>query len=238
MAADLEAEAVLRDALGTARLFLLRLDADIATFFGDHALDRLSVAGTTGFHRMLVHKAAGMFGLDHTGENTNTGRMVVLTKVPGAAYNSRLSTLLASAAVEPAEAPRALKLMRRDTTSENNRHAPASQSGAAVVTSTVPAVEPPQDQQDREEQYKRARDRIFQGMPTPTDPPTSATIFASMGPAVPVPEPLLPPQHADFFRVHYRPPIMQSYFSPHVGHFLPQVSIAFVAEGLTQARGS
>lgn len=59
---------------------LLKLEKDFTEFINDKKKKCFKYEQMTSYHRMLVHRVAAYFGLDHNVDST--GKAVVISKTP------------------------------------------------------------------------------------------------------------------------------------------------------------
>ncbi|KAK5077136.1 hypothetical protein LTR64_005383 [Lithohypha guttulata] len=165
------------------RLSLLQLEEKLIGFIRDGTNDVLDLPPQTSFARMLAHKLADYYGLVHAVTEDNLSVRILRS-------NSRplpppLSELAKSVAVAGTSGPTAaaIKIMRREqlssrhfsagnstapsscapskTTSENGVEA-RSDDGLASPTESTPSRDKSKlTREERQAQYKLARDRIF-----------------------------------------------------------------------------
>ncbi|PRP72780.1 hypothetical protein PROFUN_07680 [Planoprotostelium fungivorum] len=170
------------------RLTILKLDSELEKFINNPRQTKLMLPPQSSYQRLIVHRVAQYFQLEHIVVEQEPGkRAVALQKTP----DSRVPILRFSDLVEQPEAPptsnKSFKIMRRDrygqgherssTTSESQ----ASQTSAPTLEpapprsrpqgpsaemsypaySTRPPSNPNMTLEEREEEYAKARARIF-----------------------------------------------------------------------------
>eukprot|EP01137_Pigoraptor_chileana_P005899 Opistho-2@49597 len=190
------------------RLLVLRVDRDMEAFVRDAPAPAYEFPPMPAFERMLVHKIAAYYGLGHQANATRTA--VVVTRLPSARIPAlRLGDLpppptpaaapgsMQVGSPTPAEAPAsavpaadqappppppAMRIMRRDPhhRSHHQRHGhhgdgcgeDGTQNAGSRRQKTI---------EEREEDYQRARARIFSGSDAPrgsgSSSPDSPSVF-------------------------------------------------------------
>lgn len=139
------------------RLFLLHLEKDLIEFIEDDSRDLMEFPSMTSYHRMLLHRVAAYFGLEH---NVNpSGQSVIISK----AISTRLPKMrfvdLLPSGLSREETASPKLILKRNTVPE-----------VPEVETTQPAVKPTHGSDsmkksktmaEREAEYERARARIF-----------------------------------------------------------------------------
>lgn len=64
------------------RTFLLSIEEDIRAFLADNKLQSKVCPPMTSYYRMVIHRVAAYFGLEHNVDAS--GKSVIITKVPNA----------------------------------------------------------------------------------------------------------------------------------------------------------
>eukprot|EP01135_Chromosphaera_perkinsii_P011672 Nk52_evm10s2473 gene=Nk52_evmTU10s2473 len=135
------------------RITLLKLEDDFKRFLGDASQNKLEFPPMTSYHRLIVHRSAQFFGLDHVVDPS--GRCVHVYKseictVPALVFSDYIEE-------EEPKPPQKVKIMRRNENA-SKKEADVGNIGALKdEKKTVMTIE------EREKAYKEARARIFQG---------------------------------------------------------------------------
>ncbi|KAG5979495.1 hypothetical protein E4U55_005101 [Claviceps digitariae] len=154
-------------ALATARdrLFLLRLEKDVIDFVQDSKEPYMDLPPSNSFCRMLTHKLADYYHMTHSYEphigSVRIFRTPFCRVPPSLANMAPPPDVSASSTPPPAILPR--KIMRRGQDGDGlmsvNGSKPGSESGSEAKDKLAASQKPSREQ--REEMYKRARERIF-----------------------------------------------------------------------------
>ncbi|KAF2665340.1 hypothetical protein BT63DRAFT_458912 [Microthyrium microscopicum] len=157
------------------RVWVLKLEQDIIDFVGQSKEATLTLPQCNAFYRMLAHKLADYYQLDHTVVQAPGGVAVALSRTSFCRIPPPLSGLPSSASVAdtpPLVAP-ARKIMRRpdDPRSSENTTAANSEGHSASVSDAGDSNEhgynsgnkksTPLTREEREKQYAEVRERIF-----------------------------------------------------------------------------
>ncbi|CCG82637.1 putative R3H domain protein [Taphrina deformans PYCC 5710] len=160
------------------RINVLRLEQEIVAFLQNDSKDVLEVPSLNSYHRLLAHKTGDFYQLTHV---SDTARQLILfhkhpwSKLPSeqlcdivpskqAAHGKNRSTT-------PQSKPRQVKIMKRvvDTPSS-----PPSRLSTPASQTVAEAKE--KDKLEKEERYKAARARIFQGVEESSSPSTDKVL--------------------------------------------------------------
>ncbi|XP_078454231.1 R3H domain-containing protein 1-like isoform X2 [Lampetra planeri] len=132
------------------RMMLLKMEQELMEFVQDNKQHYRKFPPMTSYHRMLVHRVAAYFGMDHNVDQT--GKAVVVNKTPGTRIpEQRFSVHLKDEA--RAEESQKRFILKRDNSSMDR--------------DDMQRIRPLQDErrsksfEEREEEYQRVRDRIF-----------------------------------------------------------------------------
>lgn len=146
------------------RISVLRLEQDIIDFLSDHERSVLEVPSLNSYQRLLAHKTGDYYKLTHVSDNSR--QLLLFHKHPWSKVPAiRLcdiqvpsSSKLAKAAKTPSK-PVQVKIMKRDVgqqrTAPERPSTPVLQEGAQGRE---------KEKIDKEERYRLARARIFQGV--------------------------------------------------------------------------
>ncbi|KAK2886947.1 hypothetical protein Q8A67_015175 [Cirrhinus molitorella] len=127
------------------RLMLLKLEADMTDFMTDNSSYK-KFPQMSSYHRMLVHRVAAYFGLEHNVDHS--GKAVIINKT----CNSRIpENRFAKHVQEEKEERRSI--LKRDTSQEKED----SQLRVPSLKEQMRS----KSIEEREEEYQRARERIF-----------------------------------------------------------------------------
>ncbi|XP_014913314.1 cAMP-regulated phosphoprotein 21 isoform X1 [Poecilia latipinna] len=126
------------------RLTLLKLEQDMTDFiFSNSSFKKFPQMSS--YHRMLVHRVAAYFGMEHNVDHT--GKSVIINRTS----NTRIPEQRFSDMVhkDKTEDTFPLKiLLKRDNSDDQGRHHPSRERQSKSM-------------EEREEEYQRARERIF-----------------------------------------------------------------------------
>eukprot|EP00126_Sphaerothecum_destruens_P015688 Sdes_comp9728_c0_seq1m1230 len=151
------------------RLMLLKLDDDYVRFISDPSISKLEFPPMTSYHRLIVHRAAQYFGLDHVVDSS--GRCVHVYKndiccIPTLRFLDYVET-------EEEAAPK-VKIMRRRDKADKNQNSETRDGGKSFLPGEAESRKNMSIEQ-RERAYMEARARIFQdsvqnfGEPVPSE---------------------------------------------------------------------
>ncbi|XP_042746745.1 R3H domain-containing protein 2 isoform X3 [Lagopus leucura] len=131
------------------RMMLLKLEQEILEFISDSNNQFKKFPQMTSYHRMLLHRVAAYFGMDHNVDQT--GKAVIINKTS----NTRIPEQRFSEHIKDeknAEFPQRFILKRDDTSMDrdDNQIRLPLQDGRRSKSI-----------EEREEEYQRARERIF-----------------------------------------------------------------------------
>nr|XP_054505338.1 R3H domain-containing protein 2 [Agelaius phoeniceus] len=131
------------------RMMLLKLEQEILEFISDNNNQFKKFPQMTSYHRMLLHRVAAYFGMDHNVDQT--GKAVIINKTS----NTRIPEQRFSEHIKDeksAEFPQRFILKRDDTSMErdDNQIRLPLQDGRRSKSI-----------EEREEEYQRVRERIF-----------------------------------------------------------------------------
>ncbi|CAH1772961.1 unnamed protein product [Owenia fusiformis] len=130
------------------RNILLKMECDLNGFVKDQKHDYLKFPPMTSYHRMLVHRVAAFFGLDHNVDTS--GKQVVVNKTP----NTRIPDYKFLDHIrEDFDQPKKL-ILKRDTGSFDDGHGRSSEKMSLADKRS-------KSYEEREEEYQKARERIF-----------------------------------------------------------------------------
>eukprot|EP00698_Gefionella_okellyi_P012190 TRINITY_DN3263_c0_g1_i1.p1 TRINITY_DN3263_c0_g1~~TRINITY_DN3263_c0_g1_i1.p1 ORF type:complete len:766 (-),score=157.67 TRINITY_DN3263_c0_g1_i1:32-2329(-) len=137
------------------RLLLFKLDAELGAFVEDKIAQRLEFPPMSSYHRLLVHRVAHYFKLDHKVDGS--GKKVVLFKTT----ESAIPVLRIRDLHEQDDAPIApkLQLMKRKTEPSQDALFAAAAALQASTQDLTAAEE--KKFEERLEEYAKARARIF-----------------------------------------------------------------------------
>ncbi|XP_072214153.1 R3H domain-containing protein 2 isoform X2 [Excalfactoria chinensis] len=125
------------------RMMLLKLEQEILEFISDNNNQFKKFPQMTSYHRMLLHRVAAYFGMDHNVDQT--GKAVIINKTS----NTRIPEQRFSEHIKDeknAEFPQRFILKRDDTSMDRDDNQDGRRSKSI---------------EEREEEYQRARERIF-----------------------------------------------------------------------------
>ncbi|RMX47577.1 hypothetical protein pdam_00019000 [Pocillopora damicornis] len=139
------------------RKFLMRLEQDFLNFIQQPALF-LHYPPMTSYHRMIVHRVAAYFGMDHNVDQ-QTGKSVIINKTVNTRIpESRFLELIPREESEDSESSIPRLILKRQNT-------PSDESTPPKIDSPV-LIHSMEDKrsksiEEREEEYHKARERIF-----------------------------------------------------------------------------
>ncbi|XP_049675558.1 R3H domain-containing protein 2 isoform X1 [Accipiter gentilis] len=125
------------------RMMLLKLEQEILEFISDNNNQFKKFPQMTSYHRMLLHRVAAYFGMDHNVDQT--GKAVIINKTS----NTRIPEQRFSEHIKDeknAEFPQRFILKRDDTSMDRDDNQDGRRSKSI---------------EEREEEYQRVRERIF-----------------------------------------------------------------------------
>uniref|UniRef100_A0A3B5MT76 R3H domain containing 1 n=1 Tax=Xiphophorus couchianus TaxID=32473 RepID=A0A3B5MT76_9TELE len=126
------------------RLTLLKLEQDMTDFiFSNSSFKKFPQMSS--YHRMLVHRVAAYFGMEHNVDHT--GKSVIINRTS----NTRIPEQRFSDMVHKDKTEDTLPLkilLKRDNSDDQGRHHPSRERQSKSM-------------EEREEEYQRARERIF-----------------------------------------------------------------------------
>ncbi|XP_005797380.1 cAMP-regulated phosphoprotein 21 isoform X1 [Xiphophorus maculatus] len=130
------------------RLTLLKLEQDMTDFiFSNSSFKKFPQMSS--YHRMLVHRVAAYFGMEHNVDHT--GKSVIINRTS----NTRIPEQRFSDMVHKNKTEDTLPLkilLKRDNSDDQGRHHPSRERQSKSM-------------EEREEEYQRARERIFNKEP-------------------------------------------------------------------------
>lgn len=146
------------------RLTVMKLDSQIAQFVGRSKKTTMKFASLPSYHRLLIHRLADYYQLDHAAVTESDGtRCVIITKTENtrmpsvriAAYDSKE----VSGQQPESSAPKTvMKIMKRGA-----KAAPASDSKQCNTEAKSTAKDEEAEMQQRELEYNKLRAKIFEG---------------------------------------------------------------------------
>ncbi|XP_053452393.1 R3H domain-containing protein 1 isoform X11 [Nycticebus coucang] len=131
------------------RMMLLKLEQEILDFIGNNESPRKKFPPMTSYHRMLLHRVAAYFGLDHNVDQS--GKSVIVnktsnTRIPDQKFNEHIKD-------DKGEDFQKRYILKRDNSSfdkdDNQMRIRLKDDRRSKSI------------EEREEEYQRARDRIF-----------------------------------------------------------------------------
>ncbi|CAN7984530.1 unnamed protein product, partial [Ixodes hexagonus] len=132
------------------RVMMLKIEQDLLSLVRDNKRQSLRFAQMSSYHRMLVHRVAAYFGLDHNVDQAGTAVIVNKTRntrLPEMRFKDQIRDDLLS------EEPKKSILKRDNASFEDGKESPERQSSTDSRRSK--SIE------EREEEYEKARARIF-----------------------------------------------------------------------------
>lgn len=155
------------------RVILLKLEEEFFSYVADHTrVDPLKLPPWDSYHRMLAHRVAAYFGLEHNVDPMDKNCVVVCkgpnTRIPKHRFSDYMKGVEDIQAAEP-------KLILKRSPKEVSK---LEQLDAAVSSSVnAPEAKGLKSFEEREEEYEKARARIFNQLP-PTGIQTSPNTIA------------------------------------------------------------
>uniref|UniRef100_A0A8C4Z5U7 R3H domain containing 1 n=2 Tax=Gadus morhua TaxID=8049 RepID=A0A8C4Z5U7_GADMO len=131
------------------RMMLLKLEQDILDFISNNESQKRKFPPMTSYHRMLLHRVAAYFGLDHNVDQT--GKSVIINKTS----NTRIPDQKFSEHIKDDKTDDFQKryILKRDNSS--------SDRDENMMRMRLKDDRRSKSIEEREEEYQRARDRIF-----------------------------------------------------------------------------
>ncbi|KAM9485830.1 R3H domain-containing protein 1-like isoform 36-T42 [Salvelinus alpinus] len=131
------------------RMMLLKLEQDILDFISNNESQKRKFPPMTSYHRMLLHRVAAYFGLDHNVDQT--GKSVIINKTS----NTRIPDQKFSEHIKDDKTDDFQKryILKRDNS--------GSDKDDNMMRMRLKEDRRSKSIEEREEDYQRARDRIF-----------------------------------------------------------------------------
>ncbi|XP_061571452.1 R3H domain-containing protein 1-like isoform X3 [Cololabis saira] len=131
------------------RIMLLKLEQDILDFISNNESQKRKFPPMTSYHRMLLHRVAAYFGMDHNVDPS--GKSVVINKTT----NTRIPDQKFSEHIKDDRADDFQKryILKRDNSSFDRDD--------STIRMRLKADKRSKSMEEREEEYQRARERIF-----------------------------------------------------------------------------
>ncbi|KAM8903542.1 R3H domain-containing protein 1 isoform 4-T9 [Spinachia spinachia] len=131
------------------RIMLLKLEQDILDFISNNESHKRKFPPMTSYHRMLLHRVAAYFGMDHNVDPS--GKSVVINKTT----NTRIPDQKFSEHIKDDRADDFQKryILKRDNSSFDRED--------SMIRMRLKADKRSKSMEEREEEYQRARERIF-----------------------------------------------------------------------------
>ncbi|XP_017166087.1 R3H domain-containing protein 1-like isoform X8 [Poecilia reticulata] len=131
------------------RIMLLKLEQDILDFISNNDTQKRKFPPMTSYHRMLLHRVAAYFGMDHNVDPS--GKSVVINKT----INTRIPDQKFSEHIKDDRADDFQKryILKRDNASFDRDD--------STIRMRLKADKRSKSMEEREEEYQRARERIF-----------------------------------------------------------------------------
>ncbi|XP_061745915.1 R3H domain-containing protein 1-like isoform X3 [Nerophis ophidion] len=131
------------------RIMLLKLEQDILDFIGNNESQKRIFPPMTSYHRMLLHRVAAYFGMDHNVDLT--GKSVVInkttsTRIPDQKFSEHIKD-------DRADDFQKRYILKRDNSSFDRDD--------STIRMRLKADKKSKSMEEREEEYQRARERIF-----------------------------------------------------------------------------
>nr|XP_057907733.1 R3H domain-containing protein 1-like isoform X7 [Doryrhamphus excisus] len=131
------------------RIMLLKLEQDILDFIGNNESQKRTFPPMTSYHRMLLHRVAAYFGMDHNVDLT--GKSVVInkttsTRIPDQKFSEHIKD-------DRADDFQKRYILKRDNSSFDRDD--------STIRMRLKADKKSKSMEEREEEYQRARERIF-----------------------------------------------------------------------------
>nr|XP_020447894.1 R3H domain-containing protein 1-like isoform X3 [Monopterus albus] len=131
------------------RIMLLKLEQDILDFISNNESQKRKFPPMTSYHRMLLHRVAAYFGMDHNVDPS--GKSVVINKTT----NTRIPDQKFSEHIKDDRVDDFQKryILKRDNSSFDRED--------SMIRMRLKADKRSKSMEEREEEYQRARERIF-----------------------------------------------------------------------------
>ncbi|XP_024865834.2 R3H domain-containing protein 1 [Kryptolebias marmoratus] len=131
------------------RIMLLKLEQDILDFISNNESQKRKFPPMTSYHRMLLHRVAAYFGMDHNVDPS--GKSVVINKT----VNTRIpdQKFLEHIKDERVDDFQKRYILKRDNSSFDRDD--------GTIRMRLKADKRSKSMEEREEEYQRARERIF-----------------------------------------------------------------------------
>ncbi|KAM8872269.1 R3H domain-containing protein 1-like isoform 3-T4 [Synchiropus picturatus] len=131
------------------RIMLLKLEQDILDFISNNESQKRKFPPMTSYHRMLLHRVAAYFGMDHNVDLS--GKSVVINKTT----NTRIPDQKFSEHIKDDRTDDFQKryILKRDNSSFDRED--------STIRMRLKADKRSKSMEEREEEYQRARERIF-----------------------------------------------------------------------------
>ncbi|XP_035658545.1 cAMP-regulated phosphoprotein 21-like isoform X12 [Branchiostoma floridae] len=135
------------------RMMLLKLEKDCIELINEEKTHQKTFPPMTSYHRMLVHRVAAYFGMDHNVDST--GKAVIINKT----CNTRIPEQKFSEHIKDnsrGEEPQRRQILQRDRESSSEKE--------EVSKDRIPTLREDKKSksiEEREEEYEKARARIF-----------------------------------------------------------------------------
>uniref|UniRef100_A0A6Q2XI53 R3H domain containing 1 n=1 Tax=Esox lucius TaxID=8010 RepID=A0A6Q2XI53_ESOLU len=131
------------------RMMLLKLEQDILDFISNNESQKRKFPPMTSYHRMLLHRVAAYFGMDHNVDPT--GKSVIINKTS----NTRIPDQKFSEHIKDDKTDDFQKryILKRDNSSFDRED--------GMIRMRLKDDRRSKSIEEREEEYQRARDRIF-----------------------------------------------------------------------------
>lgn len=139
------------------RKFLMRLEQDFLNFIREPVIF-LHYPPMTSYHRMIVHRVAAYFGMDHNVDQ-QTGKSVIINKTMNTRIpENRFLDLIPREESEDPESSVPRLILKRQNTPSDDSTPPKSDSPVLIHS-----LEDKRSKsiEEREEEYHKARERIF-----------------------------------------------------------------------------
>ncbi|XP_056883237.1 R3H domain-containing protein 1-like isoform X2 [Takifugu flavidus] len=131
------------------RTMLLKLEQEILDFISNNETQKRKFPPMTSYHRMLLHRVAAYFGMDHNVDPS--GKSVVINKTT----NTRIPDQKFSEHIKDDRSDEFQKryILKRDNSSFDRED--------SMIRMRLKADKRSKSMEEREEEYQRARERIF-----------------------------------------------------------------------------
>uniref|UniRef100_A0A3P9LC54 R3H domain containing 1 n=1 Tax=Oryzias latipes TaxID=8090 RepID=A0A3P9LC54_ORYLA len=131
------------------RIMLLKLEQDILDFISNNESQKRKFPPMTSYHRMLLHRVAAYFGMDHKVDPS--GKSVVInkttnTRIPDQKFSEHISD-------DRVDDFQKRYILKRDNSSFDRDD--------SMIRMRLKADKRSKSMEEREEEYQRARERIF-----------------------------------------------------------------------------